>query len=443
MKSAIQTTALMGVVAAIAAVAAAWVYPWPKVVTKNAQVNKPLFEDYETSSVRGIEVVTYNEDKSQIERLNLKRKGERWLIPQKSEFDVTGGDRVINITKALNGRTVLEVTSDSQTDHVKFGVVDPSENNTASSRSSLGARLELTDRNRKVIGSLIVGNAVKNKPDNHYVRVTGKPTVYTIEFNKNMLSADFSKWTSPNLLGLPSSQSTTRLASTIDVNKYRIADSNNREDIYNVRFAVTGEPARMSVVSATVGDEEIEASELPSGFLQSVVQSLFQLQIADVVNQSKSAVKALSAEKDAGEEAAITALQEAGFFYRQWNAGGHQFDAANGKVSIGMSDGVRYHVLVGGIANQVGNSDSLKLLYRVILTADVDESGFDEPEKPSDVDKDEAVKKAYLRKVKEREQLIDTAQQMATEFNRKHSMWIYVMDETVIKGLLPEMEISP
>lgn len=443
MKSAIQTTALMGVMAAIAAVAAAWVYPWPKTVTRNAQVNKPLFEDYDTSSVRGIEVVTYNEDTSQIDRLNLKRKGERWVIPQKSEFDVTGGDRVIDISKALNGRTVLEVTSDSQTDHVKFGVVDPAEANTASSRSSLGSRLELTDRNRKLIGSLIIGHAVKNKPDNHYARVTGKPTVYTIEFNNDILSADFSKWTSPNLLGLPSSQASKRLASTIDVNKYRIAAEDKKENIYDIKFAVTGEPARMSVASAKVGDEETEASKLPTGFLQSVVQTLFRLQIADVVNQSKSAVTALRSKVDANKEASIIALKETGFFYRKWENGAHQFDAANGKVSIGMSDGVRHHVLIGGIANQVGGSDSLKLLYRIMLTADVDESQFDEPEKPADLDKDEAIKKAYLRKVKERDQLIDTAQQRATEFNRKHSMWIYVMDETVIKGLLPELEIAP
>ena len=139
----------------------------------------------------------------------------------------------------------------------------------------------------------------------------------------------------------------------------------------------------------------------------------------------------------------MTALKETGFFYRQWKDGGHQFDAANGKVSIGMNDGVRHHVLIGGIANQVGGSDSLKLLYRVMLTADVDESGFDEPEKPADFDKDEAIKKAYLREVKERDSQIELAQQAATEFNRKHSMWIYVMDETVIKGLLPEVEIAP
>ena len=433
----------MGILAGIAAVAAAWVYPWPKVVTKNAQVNKPLFEDYDTSSVRGIEVVSYNEDTSQVDRLRLKRKGERWVIPQKSEFDVTGGDRVINITKALNGRTVLEVTSDSQTDHVKFGVVDPADVNTAASRSSLGSRLELTDRNRKTIGSLIIGHAVKNKPDNHYVRVTGKPTVYTIEFNDDILSADFSKWTSSNLLGLPSSKGSKRLASTIDVNKYRIAAADKREDVYDIKFAVKGEPARMSVASAKVGDEEVEASKLPANFLQTVVKTLFRLQITDVVNQSKSAVETLRSKTDASKEASMTALKETGFFYRQWQDGGHQFDAANGKVSIGMNDGVRHHVLIGGIANQVGGSDSLKLLYRVMLTADVDESGFAEPEKPADVDKDEAIKKAYLRKVKERDELIELAGRQAAEFNRKHSMWVYVMDETVIKGLLPEVEITP
>ena len=162
-----------------------------------------------------------------------------------------------------------------------------------------------------------------------------------------------------------------------------------------------------------------------------------------MVNQSKSAVKALRSKADASKDASISALRETGFFYQQWKDGGHQFDAANGKVSIGMSDGVRHHVLIGGIANQVGGSDSLKLLYRVMLTADVDESGFDEPEKPADIDKDEAIKKAYLREVKERDQLIELALRQAAEFNRKHSMWVYVMDETVVKGLLPEVEFAP
>ncbi len=443
MKSAIQTTALMGVMAAVAAVAAAWVYPWPKMVTENAQINKPLFEDYDTSSVRGIEVVAYNEDTSQIDRLRLRRKGERWVIAQKSDFDVTGGDRVIEITKALNGRTVLEVTSDSQTDHVKFGVVDPADANSATSRSSLGTRLELTDRNRKPIGSLIIGRAVKNKPDNHYVRVSGKPTVYTIEFDDSILSADFSKWTSPNLLGLPTSQNSQRLLSTVDVSKYRMTAADKKEEVYEINFAVKGEPARMGVASARAGGEEIETSKVPAPFFNSVVQTLFQLQISDVVNQSKSAVDALRSKVDASKETSISELQKGGFFYRQWKDEGHQFDAANGKVSLGMSDGIRYHVLVGGIANQVGSSDSLKLLYQVMLTADVDSSGFAEPEKPADFDKDEASKKAYLREVKERDLLIELAGRQAAEFNRKHSMWIYVMDETVIKGLFPELEISP
>ena len=216
-----------------------------------------------------------------------------------------------------------------------------------------------------------------------------------------------------------------------------------REDIYDIKFAAQGEPARMGVASAEVGDKSIEASELPAGFLQRVVQTLFRLRISDVINQSKSAVKALRSDVDAGDDPSIVALKEAGFFYRGRKDDGHQFDAANGKVSIGMSDGVRMHVLIGEIAaNQLGGRDSLKLLYKVMLTADVDEATFEEPEKPADFDKDESVKKAYLRKVKERDQLIELAIRQASEFNRKHSLWIYVMDETVVKGLFPAVEIS-
>ncbi len=443
MKSAIQTTVVMGIMAAIAATAAAWVYPWPKLVSQNAQVNKPLFEDYETSSVRGIEVVAYNEDTTRIDRLRLKRKGERWVIPQKSEFDVTGGARVIEVTKSLNGRTVLEVTSDSQTDHVKFGVVDPVSPDAAANRSSIGTRVELTDRNRKSIGSLIVGYAVKDKPANRYVRVPGKPTVYTIEFNDDILSTDFSRWTSPNLLELPTSSTNARLVSTINVSKYRQAETaKTQESIYDIKFAVDGEPPQMGVVSSKQGDKEIDAAQIPNTFLPAVGQSLFRLQIADVVNQSKSAVEALRGKQEVTESETVNSWEKSGFFYRGMQDGGHQFDSSNGEVAVGMSDGVRYHVLVGGIGNQVGSSDSLRLLYQVMLTADVDASDFKQPEKPENMDTDESVKKAYLRKVKQREQLIDLASRKAAEFNRKHSLWIYVMDETVIKGLLPELEIG-
>lgn len=452
MKSAATTTVLMGILALVAVSAAASVYPWPKLVTENAQVNKPLFQDYDTSSVRGIEIVAYNEDTTRIDRLRVKRKGERWVIPQKSEFDVTGGDRVIQITKALIGRVVVDVNSDSQTDHVKFGVVDPTQADARSTRSSLGTRFELTNRNQKQIGSLIVGRAVKDNPQNRYVRIPGKPTVYTIEFPDGILSTDFSKWTSPNLLGLPTRRGRPGASSTprksivgITVKKYRVADviqgQKEKEDIYDLQFAIEGR-SQMRLARGTVAGKEIEANKIPPNFLPTVVQSMLRLQIADVANQTQPIIAALRSNENVDDNELIKSLQKSGFGYRGWENNGHQFDTANGVLTVELSDGVRQHVLIGGLSTAGGGNASLKLLYHVMLTADLDTSVFPEPEQPENIDQDESIKKAYLRNVKERQSQIDLALQQVAEFNRNHSRWIYVMDETVIQGLFPEIDAA-
>ena len=125
MKSAYFTTIVMGIVAALTAAFAAASYPWPEAVPQNAQVSKPLFENYETSAVRGIEVIAYDSQRSKIERIRLKRSGQNWIIPQKNGFDVTGDQRVLKVTRALNDRTVLDVNSDSQTDHVNLASLIP------------------------------------------------------------------------------------------------------------------------------------------------------------------------------------------------------------------------------------------------------------------------------------------------------------------------------
>ena len=449
MKSAIQTTLLMGIMAVVFASAAAWYYPWPKVVNVNAQVNKPLFDDYDTSSVREIEISVFDEDRTEVDRLRIKRKGERWVIPQKSEYDVTGGDRVIQVAKALNGLTVLEVSSDSQTDHVKYGVVDPAGADAAGALSSLGKRLVLSDRNRKPIGSLIVGQAVKGTTNKHYVRIPGKPTVYTIEFDDSILSTDFSQWTSANLLGLPTDRNSPVTVNQLVFEKYRIADyekatklasdlKKKAEQFYKIEFSSDNKSGVMSPDNVTISGEKGSTSDVPPNFLQQIVPVLYKLQISDVINQSKAAVKALRSTSNASEEGAIKALVKSGFFYAGYTGGGHQFDSANGQVIVRQTDGVRYHVIIGGLANQVGDS-SLTLQYEVMLRADFDPSVFPEPEKPENADEDESVKKAWLRKVKERDEKVDQARKAAAEFNRKHSPWIYVMDETVIKGLLPEL----
>lgn len=456
MNSAFRTTALMGLLAVGFAIAAAAVYPWPTAVTEDAQIGKPLVENYDTSTVRTIELTQLDLERDRPDRLELKRSGERWLMPQRNGFDVTGGQRVIDVVRSLNDRIVLEINSDSQTDHAKFGVVDPSEGNRVTSRASLGKRLELFDRNRQSIANVIIGNEVKGSPDKRYARIAGQPAVYTIEFDASILDTEFSQWVSPNLLGLPTSQSKDRVVSRMHAQKYRLAAQpkakspqagrGEREDIYQVTFentntndgksAATIEPTKLSIDGKTQ-----PVAAVSKRLLSTIGTGLYGMRLSDVNRVDKETAAALRSPNDENSEGDFESLTTAGFIFLSTENSKQQFDATNGELTVTLADGVSYQILVGNLVNDLaGGSSGLKLLYQVMIRAEVDSSVIPKVEKPADVDTDESIKKAYLRKVKDRDQRLSVARSQVKNFNRIHSQWLYVMDEDVIGLLLPEME---
>lgn len=441
MKSAYFTTIVMGIVAALAAAFAAASYPWPEAVTQNAQVSKPLFENYETSTVRGIEVTAYDSERSDIQRIRLKRSGENWIIPQKNGFDVTGDQRVLAVTRSLNDRTVLEVNSDSQTDHVNFGVVDPSDVGVTTARSRLGTKLVLSDRDKKTIAHIIVGDQVKNSPGKYYVRVPGKPTIYTVDFEKEMLATDFAQWVDPNLLKLPVDASDGIAVSGFTINRHRTDQKTKKDDpLYQATYKISDQQ-KLEVVGLSVGGDESDsedlASALPRGFTESAVRSFYGLRPTDVEKQNKSVIEFLKQTQKGDDEKLIAQLAERGFIYAGFENGGHRFTGTNGELSVLRSDGVRFTLVIGELANRIG-SESLSLLYQAIVTAEFDPETFPEIEETDS--KDEADQKAYLRKVKQRTEQIAAAKEQVKQINRTHRAWIYVLDESVINGLFPAID---
>ena len=441
MKSASFTTIAMGIIAAVAATFAAASYPWPVTVTQDAQVSKPLFEDYETSSVRGIEVVAFDSERSEVERIRLKRSGQNWIVPQKNSYDVTGNQRVLQVTRALNGRIVLEVNSDSQTDHVKFGVVDPSDVGGTASRSRLGTKLVLTDRDKKTIAQIIVGDQVKNSPGKYYVRVPGKPTIYAIEFDKQMLTTDFSQWIDPNLLKLPVDNSSGLTIDGFTLNRHR-TDSATKQDekLYEVDLEV--EDDQLKVKRLTIKGKEADTDQFTQALTAQTVRSLYGLRPADIQQQSKSVIELLQQTKKSDDKKSISQLADRGFIYEGYEDEGHQFTGTNGEISVLRSDGLRLSVVVGELANRIGG-ESLTLLYQTILSAEVDLSAFPEIERDEESEDDsesDEGKKVYLRKVKERKERLAAAKKQVQQFNRTHRNWIYVLDESVVNGLFPAIE---
>lgn len=441
MKSAYFTTIVMGIVAALTAAFAAASYPWPEAVTQNAQVSKPLFENYETSAVRGIEVIAYDSDRSDIERIRLKRSGQNWVIPQKSGFDVTGDQRVLEVTRALNDRTVLEVNSDSQTDHVNFGVVDPSDVGVTTARSRLGTKLVLSDRDKKTIAHIIVGDQVKNSPGKYYVRVPGKPTIYTIEFDKGILTTDFTQWVDPNLLKLPVDASDGLAISGFSINRHRNDRNTNKDEpLYQATYKITDQQA-LEIVSLSISGDESKSedlgSALPRGFAESIARSFFSLKPSDVEKQNKAVIEFLEQSKEGEDEKLVSQLAERGFIYAGYENGGHRFSGTNGELSILRSDGVKFTLVVGELANRIGG-ESLSLLYQAIVTAELVPEAFPAIKEPKS--EDESDQKAYLRQVKQRTQQMAAAQEQVKQFNRTHREWIYVLDESLVNGLFPAID---
>lgn len=435
MKSAYFTTIVMGIIAAITMAVAAFNYPWPETVTQNAQVSKPLFENYETTAVRNIEVTAYDNDRSDVQRLRLKRSGQNWVVPQKSGFDVTGDQRVLQVTRALNDRIVLEVNSDSQTDHVNFGVLDPSDVGVNAARSRLGTKLVLADRDQKTIAHIIVGDPVKNSPGKHYVRIPGKPTIYSIEFDRSILTTDFAKWVDPNLLKLPINASGGLSLDQFTINRHRL-DLKTKKDqsIYTAELKIDDQQ-RLKATALTVAGKKTEISQLPNGFAESAVRALYLLRPTDVEKQNKSVIEALQ-QPQPDDSNSLSTIAERGFLYQGFKNEGHQFTGTNGEVSVLRSDGVRLTVVIGELANRIGG-DSLSLLYQAMVRAEIEPDAFAEIEEIESADESE--QKAYLREVKQRTEAIEAAKRQVQQINRTHSQWIYVFDESVIKGLFPEI----
>ena len=59
----------MVLLAVVSSGIAASFYPWPEQVVESEMVGEPLFESYDTTAVRSIEIEKFNTDKNEIENL--------------------------------------------------------------------------------------------------------------------------------------------------------------------------------------------------------------------------------------------------------------------------------------------------------------------------------------------------------------------------------------
>ena len=450
MKSPAFKTLVMAIVAAVVSAIAAAFYPWPEPVVVSAFVGKPLFESYDTNSVRSIRISKYNDERNALDRMTLRRSGEKWTIPDYKKFIATNTRQISAAANSLIDREVLVETTDQQDSYSEYGVVDPSEYQNTTNRSGLGTKIILENRNGQELASLIVGKPLKDDPKRlkHFVRVPGQPNVYVIDFDRFALSTDFRSWVDSNLFKLRTNEKVKRIL----VENYRLNPKtiSVAKPVPNYRavltLAQTGGLALASLEGpgADGGWAKAPMTTKLSGEFQVVAKQITDIQFTDVRKKSAALADLFKVTEQIKDDSLLSSLQPLGFLKTGFKNGKYDFASVGGKVSIENEDGVVVTLNIGTDAGKA--SEDMQLSYFALMTAGVDESILPEPQKPKEIEGDaeanETAEKTYLRLVKERKDQINAAKIRASEFNQQHADWVYVVLENVIENIRPDITVS-
>ena len=211
-----------------------------------------------------------------------------------------------------------------------------------------------------------------------------------------------------------------------------------RDRVYQSRFEIEKNNLKKLVFESWKDDafKEEELSRAQQQEVASSLMSLGNIRFIDVVGKPKAVAKLLRKPGKSLDAAALKPLEQFGF-----RAGKDEgIESANGEVSVVTSDGVRVRLLIGSLA-QRADTESLDLHFHGMLIAEQESSLFEEPTKPEDVDEDSAENKAYLRAKGELDRKRKSAELRIEELNRNWSKWIYVIPETTVNAIRPDVTL--
>lgn len=437
----------MLIMAGVSSLVAANYYPWPEAVSTGERINTLLFEefnkDFNMDEVRGIKVVRYDNVRNELDSIQLRRVADKWIMPGKGNFVVTNLKQITDVASSLTEKKIREEMSDKQEDHIKYGVVDPG-NFASSIRSSLGTKIVLEGRQKKELGSLIIGAPVKSQAQvqQHFVRIPSQPHVYVIDFDSRILTTDVENWIDPNLLQL--SGSPEQQPNSIEIDSYRVLPENiaseTRDRIYRLRYALKGKQLGFDQLEIPNEDDEWIAAiptQNQQQQLASWVKVINGLTVSDVRRKSKELIKALRQPVDEFQPEFNKELNQFGFDQKSDDAD-YEFRAAGGKFTVTTSGGVRMDVHIGNFVENAKTATGNSARY-VLINAKVDDAQFPMPAKDADADEED---RAFLRAVDERDKKMKAARQVVRELNKTYANWFYMIDDKILEQLIPKVKLE-
>ncbi len=135
-------------------------------------------------SIIGMRVVSWDEALSAATIFEVKRDGDRWLIPSHSSYPADGNTRVTRSSSGVLGVKKSRLVTNKPAEYEGLGVVDPLE--PGESKKGFGKRITLTDSTGAAALDVVVGSRAEGGEGLSYVREVGKPEVFTAKVDSDL-----------------------------------------------------------------------------------------------------------------------------------------------------------------------------------------------------------------------------------------------------------------
>jgi hypothetical protein len=326
------------VVVAVALTGAAFV-SIPDLNPKDAEFTdkgKPFFPDFkDPNACTSLEVIDFDPATATVKPFKVQLKDGKWTIPSHYDYPADGKDRLVKTATGVVDLNKDTYRSGRAEDHELLGVVDPLDAK-AGSLKGRGKKVTLKDATDKVLAEFIIGDPVKDRADQRYVRVPGQKATYSVNVNVD-LSTRFADWIETNLLKL-------------DVGKVRkVVFDSNKLDIARRRLVpgdvVTIERKDAATPWTLIGSEVPAGKELDTEKLFALTTALGDVKIVGVRPKPEgltSELKAIGDLKELTGRAAWSSLIAMGFYPVEGRVVSNQ-----GDIVVSTEDGAVYTLRFG------------------------------------------------------------------------------------------------
>jgi hypothetical protein len=324
---------------------------------------QPFFPDFKDPlACTNLEVVEFDPSTATSNRFQVMFKDNKWVIPSHYDYPADARDRLSKTAAAVMDLVKDTIRSDRVEDQEELGVVDPLDTSTSTLKGR-GKRITLRGASENPLADFIIGNEIKDKTGQRFVRVPGQKRTYGVKV-KAEPSTRFADWIETNLLKL-------------EAGRIRRIDFDN----YKVRFdqGYRGEVVRGEVLTIERKDSSANWTlaglpadqELDSDKLRTLTDALADLKIVGIRAKPAGLTRDLKSSDASGIKLTTTAalsLQSKGFYVTREGLLSNQ-----GDVRVYTDEGIIYTLRFGEVV--VGSGDELTAGTRDDTEKKADEKG--------------------------------------------------------------------